>query len=62
MANSYTQLHMQFIFAVKYRQALVLNDGKIASVTRHYPRFELTLTQNATNKFLFLSKSVFLMQ
>ncbi len=28
MANTYTQLHMQFVFAVKYRAALIQNDWK----------------------------------
>src|SRR6185312_3759354 len=28
MANSYTQIHIQFIFAVKYRAALIGNDWK----------------------------------
>jgi putative transposase len=29
MANSFTQLHIQFIFAIKYRAALILPDFKI---------------------------------
>ena len=28
MANSYTQIHIQFVFAVKYRAALIGNDWK----------------------------------
>jgi len=28
MSNSYTQLHIQFVFAVKYRQALICNEWK----------------------------------
>jgi len=28
MANSYTQIHIQFVFAVKYRAALIDNDWK----------------------------------
>jgi putative transposase len=28
MANTYTQLHVQFVFAVKYRQALILPNWK----------------------------------
>jgi|SRR6185312_1339343 len=28
MANSYTQIHIQFVFAVKYRAALISNDWK----------------------------------
>jgi len=28
MANSYTQIHIQFIFAAKYRAALIGNDWK----------------------------------
>lgn len=28
MANSYTQIHIQFVFAVKYRAALIKNDWK----------------------------------
>jgi putative transposase len=28
MANSYTQLHIQFVFAVKYRTALIHNEWK----------------------------------
>jgi putative transposase len=28
MSNSYTQLHIQFVFAVKYRQALIHKDWK----------------------------------
>jgi len=28
MANSYTQIHMQFVFAVKYRAALIGNEWK----------------------------------
>ena len=28
MANSYTQVHIQFVFAVKYRAALISNDWK----------------------------------
>ena len=28
MANSYTQLHVQFVFAVKYRQALIKKEWK----------------------------------
>jgi putative transposase len=28
MANSYTQLHIQFVWAVKYRAALIQNDWK----------------------------------
>ena len=28
MANSYTQIHVQFVFAVKYRAALINNDWK----------------------------------
>jgi putative transposase len=28
MANTYTQLHIQFIFAVKYRAAMISNDWK----------------------------------
>jgi len=28
MANTYTQLHVQFVFAVKYRAALIQNDWK----------------------------------
>ena len=28
MANSYTQIHIQFVFAVKYRTALIGNDWK----------------------------------
>jgi len=28
MANSYTQLHIQFVFAVKYRQALIQKEWK----------------------------------
>ena len=29
MANTYTQIHLQIIFAVKYRQALILPEWKI---------------------------------
>ncbi len=28
MSNSYTQLHSQFVFAVRYRQSLIQNDLK----------------------------------
>lgn len=28
MANTYTQLHIQFVFAVKYREALIQNIWK----------------------------------
>ena len=28
MANTYTQLHIQFVFAVKYRAALISNEWK----------------------------------
>ncbi len=28
MANTYTQLHIQFIFAVKYREALIMKEWK----------------------------------
>ncbi len=28
MANSYTQIHIQFVFAVKYRAALINNEWK----------------------------------
>ncbi len=28
MANTYTQIHLQFVFAVKYRKALILPDWK----------------------------------
>ena len=28
MANTYTQLHIQFVFAVKYRAAMISNDWK----------------------------------
>ena len=28
MANSYTQIHIQFVFAVKYRTALIDNEWK----------------------------------
>ncbi|MEO8772581.1 MAG: IS200/IS605 family transposase [Ferruginibacter sp.] len=28
MANTYTQLHIQFVFAVKFRQALIQNEWK----------------------------------
>ena len=28
MANSYTQIHIQFVFAVKYRQALICKEWK----------------------------------
>ncbi|MEN2488690.1 IS200/IS605 family transposase [Flavobacterium sp. B11] len=28
MANTYTQLHIQFVFAVKYRKALISKDWK----------------------------------
>lgn len=28
MANSYTQIHVQFVFAVKYRVALINNEWK----------------------------------
>ena len=28
MANSYTQIHIQFVFAVKYRAALIGNEWK----------------------------------
>ncbi len=28
MANTYTQLHIQFVFAVKYRVALILKEWK----------------------------------
>ncbi|MEP6615077.1 MAG: IS200/IS605 family transposase [Ginsengibacter sp.] len=28
MANSYTQIHVQFVFAVKYREAIISNEWK----------------------------------
>ncbi|SDY22521.1 Transposase IS200 like [Flavobacterium aquidurense] len=28
MANTYTQIHIHFVFAVKFRQALISNDWK----------------------------------
>ena len=28
MANTYTQIHIQFVFAVKYRAALIQKDWK----------------------------------
>lgn len=43
MANTYTQLHIQFVFAVKYRNAVIAKDWKeelhkyITSLVRQPP-------------------------
>ncbi len=42
MANTYTQIHLQFVFAVKYRKALILHSYKeelykyITGIIQHY--------------------------
>ena len=47
MANTYTQLHIQFVFAVKYRAALINNEWK-----RELHQYITGIVQNNEHKML----------
>ena len=50
MANSYTQIHIQFVFAVRYRAALIGNEWKERLHQYITGIFQAEQTQNAANK------------
>ena len=45
MANTYTQIHVQFVFAVKYREALIQNEWR-GNLHRYITDDRTKLSQN----------------